>query len=269
MKSLNLLNKDKNSKTIKGQKQGYKTAVLYLAPSALTWQVYSSSPKKFRQDFKKRYGFHLPTQAASYLKKNICPFAHKDGCLNDCLNKAGRGAFDSIQWARALKTAFYLVRPEQFKEAIKHELKTYISKNDKDGFKTAFRLNGTSDLRELQFIREVQDMGAIAYDYSKDFKKFEENTNKEYSLTFSIQNRFDFHKWKNSGMAGNCAIVTKDGIFDPILATLPDFKRVHFVDGDEHDLRFLDPQGKFCVVLKAKGPARKSKSNFLVNNWSA
>jgi hypothetical protein len=37
------------------------------------------------------------------------------------------------------------------------------------------------------------------------------------------------------------------------------------VDGDLHDLRFLDPKGKI-VALKAKGDAKKDLSGFVIHN---
>ena len=41
------------------------------------------------------------------------------------------------------------------------------------------------------------------------------------------------------------------------------FKGVHVIDGDEHDLRFLDPTP--CIVgLKAKGQARKAIDNPMI-----
>ena len=36
------------------------------------------------------------------------------------------------------------------------------------------------------------------------------------------------------------------------------------VDGDEHDLRFLDPAGA-VVYLKAKGPARHDRTGFVLD----
>jgi hypothetical protein len=38
------------------------------------------------------------------------------------------------------------------------------------------------------------------------------------------------------------------------------------VNGDLHDLRFLDPKGGNIVVLKAKGKARKDLSGFVIRN---
>ena len=62
-----------NAKTVKGEKQGFLTGILYLKP-------YTS-------------GGH----------KNVCPSATL-GCISGCLNSAGRGRFDLVQNGRQRKT---------------------------------------------------------------------------------------------------------------------------------------------------------------------
>ena len=57
---MKLLNIDQNAKTVKGQKKGYMTAILYLVPFKLS-------------------GYQ------------VCPMAEVAGCVGDCLNTAGRG----------------------------------------------------------------------------------------------------------------------------------------------------------------------------------
>jgi hypothetical protein len=68
IKSQKLLNVDNNAKTVKGQKYGYLTAILYLAPS-------------------NQSGF------------NVCPQA-SNGCKKACLYTAGHGAFDNVKQGR-------------------------------------------------------------------------------------------------------------------------------------------------------------------------
>lgn len=58
-----------DAKTVKGESFGFLTGILYLSPLSLG-------------------GFG-----------NLCPFA-SPGCSADCLNSAGRGAFNSVQKAR-------------------------------------------------------------------------------------------------------------------------------------------------------------------------
>ena len=47
---------------------------------------------------------------------------------------------------------------------------------------------------------------------------------------------------------------------------LPDtFRGVKVIDGDKHDMRFLD-ESNVVVGLTAKGPAKKDYSGFVVDN---
>ena len=93
-KSKKLLNIDNNAKTVKGQKFGYKTAILYLAPSNLS-------------------GF------------NVCPMAGK--CRDVCLNTSGHGAFSNVQLGRINKTRWLIQEPETFLKQFFNEIKTLLS----------------------------------------------------------------------------------------------------------------------------------------------
>jgi len=268
MKNLNLTNKDGNAKTVKGQKLGYKTAVLYMAPHKLALSVFRSNKKAFQQALKKRYNVDVKQWIIEEKLKafNACEFART--CIKPCLNTAGLGGvYPSIQFARSLKTAFYALNRESFLSHLKHELGLFYKKTLKDGFNPVFRLNGTSDLEEFGFIKSLKsDYEKLSiYDYTKDLMRFYDNPIPEYSLSYSIQDYASFRQWQNLKHGGNCTIITKQGIDDPILEKFKDYL---LINGDESDLRFLDPVGKGIVVLKAKGKARNSKSKFIVNNWS-
>ena len=89
IKSKKLLNIDNNAKTVKGQKFGYKTAILYLAPSNLS-------------------GF------------NVCPMA-SNGCKKACLTTSGHGAFSNVQNGRINKTRWFIMQNLKFN----HELFKY------------------------------------------------------------------------------------------------------------------------------------------------
>ena len=81
-KSSKLLNIDNNTKTVKGQKKGYKTAILYLAPSTQS-------------------GFQ------------VCPMA-SEGCKKACLYTAGHGAFSNVQQGRINKTRWFMQDRQSF-----------------------------------------------------------------------------------------------------------------------------------------------------------
>lgn len=90
---MKLLNIDSNAKTVKGQKKGYMTAIMYLAPYNLS-------------------GY------------NVCPKA-SPGCIAACLNTAGRGAMNSVQKARIAKTKFFFENRTQFMSQLWAEIANF------------------------------------------------------------------------------------------------------------------------------------------------
>lgn len=224
-----LLNIDKNPKTVKGQKQGYLTGILYLFPF-------------------KAFGF------------NICPAAAIAECDEPCLNTAGRGRFDSIQEARLRKTYLFHTERDWFMMKLFREIEALERKAQREGLLPAVRLNGTSDLdwesiRYKGFSPMEQFSRTQYYDYTK-LPRAPKNNN--YHLTFSFSAAAEFQKSvaKAERLGMNMAVVSNDP------APLK-WRGRPVVSGDEHDLRFKDPDGSI-IWLKAKGRAKKSDSNLIV-----
>ena len=134
------------------------------------------------------------------------------------------------------------------------------TKAEKQGLIPVFRLNGTSDLawekyevangkNIFQMFPEVQ-----FYDYTKiNNRKVSHIPN--YHLTFSKAdgNDMDTRIAMSNGM--NVAVVFKN---------VPEtYLGRPVINGDETDLRFLDPKG-VIVGLKAKGKAKKDTTGFVV-----
>ena len=120
MSHFSLLTKG-NPKTIKGQKKGYLTWILHLAPYTLSG-------------------------------KNVCPKA-TPGCIAACLNLAGRGGMfkegapiNSIQKARIRKTRAFWADRDAFMLELAADIQRAINYTEKKGMIPVFRLNGTSDL---------------------------------------------------------------------------------------------------------------------------
>ena len=220
-----------DAKTVKGQKldtdKTYVTAIMYLAPHKLSGV-------------------------------NVCPMAEQAGCVDPCLNTAGMGRFSNVQKARIAKTAWFNLDPQGFVDALKRDVDRFASWAMRKGLTPTIRLNGTSDIRwerhgipqafpELQF-----------YDYSKlhNRKGLPDN----YSLTWSYSEASKAYSDRlgdviNSGI--NAAAVFRD--------KLPaSFKGVPVIDGDKHDLRFLDPAG-VIVGLRPKGKAVYDQSGFVID----
>jgi hypothetical protein len=100
------------------------------------------------------------------------------------------------------------------------------------------------------------------YDYTKIFKRFEREQPSNYhlSLSYSLASR----KYAaactraHEEHGASLIVVTRDA------ATRDFHVELGGVNGDEHDLRFLDPDGSM-VYLKAKGSARKDRSGFVID----
>lgn len=224
-----------NPKLLKGQKKGYLSSVLHLAPADLSG-------------------------------KNTCPKATA-GCKAACLNTAGRGGIfkkgettNVIQQARIRKTKYFFENRRDFLNELTVEILKTIKSAEKKNLIPVFRLNGTSDIawekyevangkNIFQMFPEVQ-----FYDYTKIVgRKVSHIPN--YHLTFSKAdgNDMDVRLAASNGM--NVAAV-----FHKLPET---YIGRPVINGDETDLRFLDPKG-VIVGLKAKGKAKKDTSGFVV-----
>jgi len=220
-----------DAKTVKGQKldteKTYVTAIMYLAPHKLSGV-------------------------------NVCPMAEQAGCVEGCLNSAGMGKFSNVQKARIAKTAWFNLDPVGFVDALKHDIERFASWAIKKDLTPTVRLNGTSDIRWERYGIPQSFPELTFYDYSKlhNRKGLPDN----YSLTWSYSEASRPYSARlgdviKSGM--NAAAVFRN--------RLPaSFKGVPVVDGDLHDLRFLDEKG-VIVGLRAKGKAIYDQSGFVID----
>ena len=232
-----MLNIDTNAKTVKGQKYGYMTGVLYLSP-------YTKSGR------------------------NVCPLAHKARCHAPCLDEAGRGAFRNVQEARLRKTDLFFTDRDAFMHDLVHDVLRLERMAQARGLIPVCRLNGTSDIKweTVDFdyggkhYTNVFEMFPFLqfYDYTKTPGRTRDIHN--YDLTFSYSGTPEFQPYvrtaKDQGMRIAVVFRKRDEI-------PPTFMGMECVDGDDSDLRFLEPQG-VVVALYAKGKARLDTSGFVV-----
>jgi hypothetical protein len=242
-----------NPKTEKGKGAGFWTFILHLAPAQLS-------------------GF------------NVCPMATQ-GCIAACLNTAGRGGMlkgvsrlthadveagkvNTIQAARIRKTRWFFEDREGFMRALAKEIAKAIQAAEAAGLKPAFRLNGTSDIRwERLAIDGHASLMAMYphvpfYDYTKIANRRGLPAN--YSLTFSLADGNQQDAWRALQSGMNIAAVFRD---KPTVAKAEaeGFMGSAVFNGDETDLRFLDPQGGNVIALYAKGNAKRDTSGFVVD----
>ncbi len=246
---MKLLNIDQNAKTVKGQKKGYMTAVMYLAP-------YKSA------------GI------------NLCPMAEIAGCWRGCLNTAGRGGIskgsakmnphgielpdNAIQNARITRTRLWADDRPAFMAQLRKEITAFIKKAKRKGLTPVVRLNGTSDIQWERVAPELfTEFADIQfYDYTKIAKRFERKLPANYYLCLSwsgASRRYqDMVEETHRTLGASLVVVTRDA------ASKAEQLELGGIDGDENDLRFLDPAGAM-VYLKAKGSARSDQSGFVQN----
>jgi len=196
---------------------------------------------------------------------NLCPFA-SDECKEVCLYTAGHGAFNSVQLARINKTKFWRDERKNFYIQLANELLKIHDKAIKYNKNIAIRLNGTSDVDHIGLLQRYTGINfldefyndLIFYDYTKNINQIKKYKNTRYNLTFSRSecNETEVNQALNLGT--NIAVVFKN--------TLPEtWQGRPVINGDLSDLRFLDPKG-LIIGLIAKGKARKSNSNFVIQN---
>jgi hypothetical protein len=234
-----LLNIDKNPKTVKGQKKGYLTGMLYLVPGNLSG-------------------------------RNVCPSAKQAGCLTGCLNTAGRGAFNNVQAARIRKTQWLHNDQQTFLERLVKDIIFLQKKAEKLGLIPVVRLNGTSDIcfEKMGFISPLDNKhyknifdvfpDIQFYDYTKLPNRRNIPTN--YDLTFSYSGKPAYQRFIAQAIENGMRIAA---VFRNASMIPAEFLNRATVDGDSSDLRFLDPVNS-VVALYAKGRARKDFSGFVV-----
>ena len=208
-----------NAKTIKGEKLGYMTFILYMSP-------FTANSKGI----------------------NVCSHASK-GCADSCLVGSGFGGmYTSVMQGRLNKTEFFLKDRVSFLTKLKGEVQKAIDKN-KDKAIVTFRLNGTSDLPYEKYkIFEGKNIFELFpdvqfYDYTKNYLRFDKVLPSNYHLTFSRSETNDTIAMGLLERGFNVAMV-----FDKLPETYKGFK---VINGDLDDLRFLDEKN-VIVGLKYK-----------------
>lgn len=240
LKRIPLISIDTNAKTVKGQKEGFLTGILYMAPANLS-------------------GY------------NTCAMAEIAQCDKACLNTAGLGGvYSSIQEARIKKARLYFEERDLFMYNIVQDIKKLIKKAADKGFIPLVRLNGTSDIKwenvpltidgidypnVMSVFPEVQ-----FYDYTKIANRV--NLPKNYDLTFSYSGVLKYQKYVNVALQNKMRIAV---VFRSEKTIPSKFLGLDCVSGDNTDIRHIEA-GNIIVALYAKGKAKKDNTGFVVDH---
>lgn len=238
-----------SAKTIKGESLGYRTAIMYLMPHTL-----SGSP-------------------------TLCPYS-TPGCRSMCLSSSGQLGMQEKQ--RLNKTMFFRQHKAEFIDQLAHEIALFIRRETR--FVPCVRLNGTSD---IMWEREAPQLFAAFpklqfYDYTKiplGYRRRPPN----YFLCYSLaETPIHIREARRCLESGDANVAIPFDLLPAIKGRRPadplpgwDGQYGHFgkalfgrdyrvIDGDLHDLRFLDrPPGGAIVGLRAKGAAQAQRKTAL------
>jgi len=241
-----------DAKTSKGAKLNVRTAICYMAPHTLS-------------------GYQM------------CPMAEVAQCHKDCLNLAGRGQMQSVQLSRLRRTLVFKQNPEFFYDMLFRQLEAHCKACVRDGVIPAYRPNGTSDVRwelsgrwweMMEYL--ISKYGLRVYDYTKIPNRW---VPEWYDLTFSysgspfftphveyaVNTGFNVEVGVKGRALRRMAVVFRTReMVQKLLDDNGTFYGLPVVDGDDTDVRFLDPNG-VVVALYAKGQAKHDKTGFVVD----
>lgn len=219
---------DSNSKLAKGSAKGWHTISLSLAPADMS-------------------GIE------------VCPGSTPE-CRRSCIGHSAGCArrYPAVIKARINRTRFLFEQPEAALTLICYELLEWRVKLGPRA-KIAFRPNAFSDIVWEALcpglLKFAKAYGIRMYDYTKLPARFLKRVdNYDLTLSYSGHNWYDCEDVLKSG--GRVAVV--------FAGWMPkEFAGYRVINGDAHDLRFLDPKG-VIVGLRLKGVSTSDASVFAI-----
>lgn len=216
---------ESNPKLIKGQRLGYLSFGLTLAPATSS-------------------GYEM------------CE-GRSPGCTTNCLRFAGRGRMDPVQQARVRKTRALIEEPFAFKRDLRDAIRAAVRRAQRMSLIPCFRLNVLSDWRWEGWRPDgTTILEDFEYETFYDYTALaDRNPTDNYYLTYSRKESND----------AACRIALSRGInVAAVFDERPgEWLGYPVIDGDAHDLRFLDPR-PVIVGLSPKGRARDDRSGFVI-----
>ena len=211
------------------------------------------------------YGLSLAP--ADLSGRNVCAWSTV-GCVNPCVGgeRSGRAKFlPEIMVARIRKTRWYFDDRAGFMEQLAKEIEAAHRKAQRQSLNLALRLNVFSDL-EWRLIKHpagwtifdaIDELpGTRVYDYTKSIRRATRELTTDYKTRW--HNVFS----KSEVNHAECLEFLRQGgsVAIPFAARMHALPRWHdgyrVVDGDLHDLLFLQPKNR-VVGLAAKGALKK------------
>ena len=196
----------------------------------------------------------------------LCPAA-TEGCRAVCLvTEAGRGTFDNVKHARQARTNMLFDSRDKFLAMLRADIKSVIRKASKLGKIPAIRLNGGSDLDWSEIYDEFPSVQFWEYTKRPDLAiKLNSRHLNNVHVTYS-HNEYTTNRIIGAMLSNGINIAMVFDLWSRKGGDLPaQVGSVPVIDGDIHDLRFLDPNG-VIVGLRLKSitkPGKKTNLEFI------
>lgn len=232
-----------SAKAIKAQDYGYINAIHYMAPASVAGVG------------------------------NLCPKATQ-ACINLCLGlhsgQAGMVKHDddlnSVRQSRIDKARRFMRDRMAYMVDVVRSIELAERKAQRMGFKLCVRMNGSTDIswegiacirNGVKYRNLMEAFPHIQFvDYTKIASRMGRKLPANYHLTFSRNEENDDVVDAIVSLGGNAAVV-----FDE----LPDtWRGMRVVNGDDHDLRHLDPHGVIIGLTPKGRKAKRDTSGFVV-----
>lgn len=204
----------------------------------------------FTDKFYEVIHYGAPARTSGVL--NMCT-SSTCGCRASCLRTSGQLGLPAGEIATRVRTRFMYFHPFEFFVVWFAELEHHHRRAQRMGKSLVVRGNGTTDVR-------LEDLMPDAYfdlyrhsDYTKHYDRAVRPHPNLYVVK-SAKERTPLP------VGENVVVVVNVRRGDPLPKR---FEGRRVVDGDQHDLRFLDPQGGRVVLVRAKGRAIGDTSGFV------
>jgi hypothetical protein len=203
---------------------------------------------------------------------NFCSHA-SDGCKAICLGEhSGQAAMrregedNAVTLSRKNKIVYFMQDRQAFiAEAIHH-----IRKLDKqaidNGLRLAVRLNGSTDIawegiRDAEGLTIFDHFPTIQFlDYTKNPTRFKRKLPSNYHLTFSRSETNETQCKALLAQGHNVAVIFSEGLPYAMWG-------FNVINGDDHDLRFLDPKGVVVGLTPKGAKAKRDVSGFVLRDY--
>jgi hypothetical protein len=175
----------------------------------------------------------------------------------------------NVKLARIRKAKAFFEYRTEFMQLLAKDIRRLVKKAAKANMVPLVRLNGTSDIKWENI--PVTDNGieyanlmtlfpdVQFYDYTKIPSRH--NLPANYDLTFSYSGVLGFQKYVNQAIDTGMRIAA---VFRKRADIPAKFMGLDCVDGDNSDIRHIDPKG-VIVALYAKGQAKKDSTGFVID----